>query len=207
MEKKRIAGTVRNKERTKQKLLDAVGELLHTKGFAGLKVNDIARTAGLDKKLIYTYFGGCDELIDEYVRTQDFWSNVTEQDAGPIPADGGKTFTKAMLSAQFDQVYQNKELQRILLWGLLEDRPSLKKLAQDREDVGAVLFKHLTDPHFGDQAERFRAVTALLISGIYYLDIYATTNDTTFCGLDLKSESGRARIKEALSFLIDKTYE
>ncbi len=207
MEKKRIAGTVRNKEKTKQKLLDAVGQLLYTKGFAGLKVNDIARTAGLDKKLIYTYFGSCDELIDEYVRTQDFWSNVTEQDAGPIPDDGGKTFTKTMLSSQFDHVYQSKEQQKILLWGLAENRPSLKKLAQDREDVGALLFQQLTDPHFGEQAERFRAVVALLISGIYWLDIYATTNEATFCGLDLKSDAGRAKIKEAISFLIDKTYE
>ncbi|RYF76746.1 MAG: TetR/AcrR family transcriptional regulator, partial [Cytophagaceae bacterium] len=52
------ATPVRNKEKSKQRLLDAVGKLLKSKGYAALKVNDIAATAGLDKKLIYKYFGG-----------------------------------------------------------------------------------------------------------------------------------------------------
>lgn len=59
---------VRNKENTKQLFLDAVGELLRTRGFSALKVNDIAATAGLDKKLIYKYFGGRDQLLDQYLK-------------------------------------------------------------------------------------------------------------------------------------------
>jgi len=207
MEQKTKVKPVRNKEKSKQRFLDAVKKLLHTKGFSGLKVNDIARTAGLDKKLIYNYFGGRDELIDEYIRSQDFWSNVKEESGGVMVNDGGKMLSKAALLSQFDYVYKNKEFQKILLWGLLENRKSLKKLANDREENGAVLFENITDPHFKENAKRYRAITALLISGIYYLDIYATTNDCTFCGLDLKSEAGRSEIEDAISFLIDKSYE
>ncbi|RTZ46386.1 TetR/AcrR family transcriptional regulator [Chryseobacterium arthrosphaerae] len=50
MERKSAAGSIRNKERSKKKFLDAVGKILKTKGYAGLKVNDIAATAGVDKK-------------------------------------------------------------------------------------------------------------------------------------------------------------
>lgn len=207
MEQKTAVKSVRNKEQSKQKFLDAVEKILHTKGFSGLKVNDIARTAGLDKKLIYNYFGGKDELIDEYIRSQDFWSNVKKEPGSPMVNDGGKTFSKEMLRAQFDYVFKNKELQKILLWGLIENRKSLKKLANDREENGALLFESITDPHFKENSNRYRAVIALLISGIYYLDIYATTNDCTFCGLDLKSTEGRSEIEDAISFLIDKTYE
>ncbi|RBQ03076.1 TetR/AcrR family transcriptional regulator [Pedobacter miscanthi] len=207
MEQKKEVKQLRDKEKSKQKFLDAVEKILHSKGFSGLKVNDIARTAGLDKKLMYTYFGGRDQLIDEYIRSQDFWSNVKNEPGDPIADDGGKMFSKAMLLSQFDYVFKNKEFQKILLWGLLENRKSLKKLADDREENGAMLFESITDPHFKENAKRYRAIIALLISGIYYLDIYATTNDCTFCGLDLKTAEGRSEIEEALSFLIDKTYE
>jgi len=207
MEQETAVKSLRNKEKSKQKFLDAVEKILHTKGFAGLKVNDIARTAGLDKKLMYNYFGGKDELIDAYIRSQDFWSNVKNESAGPMVNDGGKTFSKTMLLSQFDYVFRNKEFQKILLWGLIENRKSLKKLADNREENGAILFESITDPHFNENAKRYRAIIALLISGIYYLDIYATTNDCTFCGLDLKSTTGRSEIENAISFLIDKAYE
>ena len=202
-----MQGTVRNKEKTKQKFLDAVGLILKTKGFSALKVNDIAAAAGLDKKLIYNYFGSTDQLIDEYIRSQDFWSNIKEEEVDMDISDGGRGFTKAMLLSQFDYVFKNKELQKIILWGLSENRKSLKKIAADREDAGAGLFEHITDPHFGNKSGRYRAITALLISGIYYLDIYSTNNSNTFCGLDVKSKEGREEIREALSFLIDKTYD
>lgn len=206
MESKTAADSSRNKEKTKQKFLDAVENILNTRGFSGLKVNDIARTAGLDKKLIYNYFGGKDGLIDTYIRSKDFWSNVQAPENNLPIIDGGKDFSKTMLLSQFDYVFKNRELQKILLWGLIEDRKSLKKLAEDREEVGALLFKGITDPHFGEHAKRYRAIMALLVSGIYYLDIYAATNESTFCGLDLKSKEGRSEIEQALAFLVDKTY-
>ena len=206
MEEQALEGALRNKAGSKQKFLDAVGKILNEKGFAGLKVNDIARTAGLDKKLIYNYFGGRDQLIDEYIRSKDFWSNVKEDGTLPVTDDGGRAMTKSMLISQFDFVYHNTELQKILLWGLQEKRKALKNLAEEREKNGAVLFENITDPYFGKSANRFRAVTALLISGIYYLDIYASTNDNTFCGLDLTSPAGRSEIEEAIKFLVDQTY-
>lgn len=207
MERKIVEGSVRNKEKTKQKFLQAVGKILKTEGFSALKVNNIALTAGLDKKLIYNYFGGTDQLIDEYIRSQDFWSNVKDEALSSVIDDGGKELSKAMLLSQFDYVFKNKELQKIILWGLIENRDSLKKLAEDREESGDVLFKTISDTHFGKESGRYRAIMALLISGIYYLDIYATVNNCdTFCGLDIKTEAGRSEIKEALSFMIDKTY-
>jgi len=206
MEEQTSAGNPRNKEKSKQKFLDAVGKILNTKGFSGLKVNDIAKVAKLDKKLMYNYFGGRDQLIDAYIRSKDFWSNAGEVSESITPDDGGKAFTKNMLVSQFDYVFKNKELQKILLWGLIENRKALKNVAEEREIIGAGLFESITDPFFGEKANRFRAVAALLISGIYYLDIYASTNEFTFCGLDLKSASGRAEVEEALAFLIDSTY-
>jgi AcrR family transcriptional regulator len=207
MKKKAAKPRERSKEKSKQVFLDAVGKILKTKGYQALKVNDIAAEAGLDKKLIYKYFGGTDQLMDEYVRSQDFWSNVeSDQEPGEI-TDGGQAFSKEMLLLQFDYVHKNKELQKVLLWRLSEQRRSLKKLTAEQEDNGERLFKAITDPHFGDKAEDFRAVMAILISGVYYLNLYASVNGSVFCGLDLKSMEGRGKIQEALGFLVDKVYE
>jgi|SRR6218665_530669 len=197
----------RSKDRSKQQFLEAVGKILKTKGYAGLKVNDIAATAGLDKKLIYKYFGGTDQLMDEYIRSQDFWSNVTREQMPSDISDGGKGLSGEMLQLQFDYVSKNKELQKVLLWRLSEQRKSLRKLTDAQEESGEALFQAVTDPHFGDKAESFRAVMAILVSGVYYLNLYAAINGSVFCGLDIKSENGREKIGEALKFLVDQTYE
>ncbi|GGE98146.1 transcriptional regulator, TetR family [Chishuiella changwenlii] len=207
MERKAVAGGIRNKERSKKKFLDAVGEILKTRGYAALKINDIAKVAGVDKKMIYTYFGGIDGLIDEYISTTDFWMNVKEENIDIDISDGGKKMTEEMLHSQFDYLLSSVELQKVLIWRLSEERQSLKKMIEAQEETGEMLFKGISDPHFGDQAEKFRAIMALAVSGIYHLTIDTTLNGSVFCGIDLKTEHGRQVVKEALSFIVDQTYE
>jgi hypothetical protein len=205
MERKSAAGTIRNKERSKEKFLEAVGKILETEGYQGLKVNNIAATAGVDKKMIYSYFGGTDQLIDEYINSQDFWSNVK----GDIPEinDGGRELSKISLTQQFDYIAENKSLQTILLWGLAEKRNCLQQIANERERNGELLLTQITDPYFGNDASQYRSIMAILISGIYYLNMYRGMNVDTFCGIDLTKEEGSAEIKKALEKLIDLVYD
>lgn len=207
MSRKVTDGSIRNKERSRQKLLEAVGKIITTTGFSALKVNHIAEVANLDKKLIYNYFGSLNGLLDEYVKSHDFWSNVKSDNAPEEITDGGKAFVKDMLLSQFEYVHANPEFQKILLWRLSEQRESLQGLTDKQEANGEVLLKSITDPHFGDKAENYRAVMAILIAGTYYLNLYSALNGSSFCGIDLESVNGRKKIEESLSFLIDKTYE
>jgi AcrR family transcriptional regulator len=199
--------TGRNKARSKQRFLDAVEEILVTKGIAGLKVNDIAKIAGLDKKLIYKYFGGTDQLMDEYIQAKDFWSNVKGEKVPEVITDGGQAFVEEMLLLQFDQVAKDKAFQKLLLWRLTEERKSLRKLTDAQEANGETLLQGITDPHFGGQSSQFRAIMAVLIGGAYYLNLYAAVNGSIFCGIDLSTESGRQEINKALSFLLKSTYK
>lgn len=50
----------KNKEQTKRRLIDAVGEIFRTSGYPGLGVNKVAKAAGVSKELIYRYFGSFD---------------------------------------------------------------------------------------------------------------------------------------------------
>ncbi|SMO67328.1 transcriptional regulator, TetR family [Chryseobacterium rhizoplanae] len=210
MERKSAAGSIRNTERSKKKFLDAVGKILRTKGHTALKVTDIAATAGIDKKMIYNYFGGIDGLIDEYIRSQDYWSKVTIDEIDKIkskPEDGGRSFIEKMLLSQFDYVYKSKEVQKLLLWRISEPRKSLRKLTSIQEENGEYIFKFLVDPHFKEQAEEVRSIMAILVSGLYYLNMYAAMNGSIFCGIDIDTSNGRERIKKAISFLLNQTYE
>ncbi len=83
----------------------------------------------MDKKMIYMYFGGIDGLIDEYISSQDFWSKVTPEEFEkykPQIVHEGQLFTINMLFSQLDYLYNNKEAQKLLVWGLSEPRKSLK---------------------------------------------------------------------------------
>lgn len=210
MERKSASGSIRNKERSKKKFLDAVGKILKTKGYAGLKINDIAATAGVDKKMIYTYFGGMDGLMDEYVRTQDFWIKATSEEVEkmkPNLEDGGKEFIRHMLLSQFDYVYTNKEAQKLLLWTISEPRKSLKKLIDTQEENGEYIFKLLMESRFKENMEVYRSIMAIMVSGLYYLNMFASLNGSIFCGIDVNTPEGRAKIKKAISFMVDQTYE
>lgn len=210
MERKSAAGSIRNKERSKKKFLDAVGKILKTKGYAALKVNHIAKVAGVDKKMIYTYFGGMDGLIDEYIRSQDYWSGVTVEkleEMKPKTDDGGRSFIEQMLLSQFDYVYHNKEAQKLLLWRLSEPRKSLKKLTDTQEENGEYIFNLMMDSRFGENTDVLRSIMAIMVSGLYYLNMYSSLNGSIFCGIDINAPEGRDKIRKAISFLIDQTYE
>ncbi|AZA98974.1 TetR/AcrR family transcriptional regulator [Chryseobacterium joostei] len=210
MERKSTAGSIRNTERSKKKFLYAVGKILKTKGHAGLKVNDIASTAGVDKKMIYTYFGGMDGLVDEYIRSNDYWSKITTEEIEkmkPKIDDGGRSFMEEMLHSQFDYIYKNKEAQKLLLWRLSESRKSLKKLTDKQEENGEYIFKLMMDPYFKENSKDFRAIMAIVVSGLYYLNLRSSVNGNIFCGVDLTSTDGRDNIKRAVSFLIGQAYD
>ncbi|KPH14748.1 TetR/AcrR family transcriptional regulator [Chryseobacterium sp. ERMR1:04] len=205
MPRKVVQGPIRDKEKTKQKLLAAVGKILKVKGYSGLKVTKIADVAGFDKKLIYEYFGSTDKLIDEYIKSQDYWTKFNKTEEVDL-SDGGKELSKTAVLNQFENLKNNKELQKIILWELSESKPILRKLVEQREEVGGVLFQHITDPHFGENATRYRAIMALIISGAYYLNLYTGYNANKFCGIDMKADEGRAEIEKAIVELIDFAY-
>ncbi|KFF11408.1 TetR/AcrR family transcriptional regulator [Chryseobacterium soli] len=207
MPRKVVQGPIRDKEKTKQKLLAAVGKILRVKGYSGLKVSKIAAVAGFDKKLIYEYFGSTDKLIDEYIKSQDYWSKINQNSIEVDISDGGKELSKMAILNQFENFRKNKELQKIILWELSESKPILRRLVEQREEAGSMIFENITDPHFGEGATRYRAIMALIVSGAYYLNLYTGYNASKFCGIDLKTEEGRHEIEKAIAELVDLAYE
>lgn len=198
-ERKRPQGEFRDKERTKLKLLHAVGEIIRKEGYQGLGVNKIAHHAGVNKKLIYRYFDGVDNLIEKYVREKDYWISFVDgvQFSEKSLDDFGQADLPQLLKEQFDFFSSAEELQNIVLWEISENSSLMREVAQVREDLGSEFFK-ITDALFTGSDVDLRSIVALQVAGIYYLVLHAKHNGSTFCEVDINTEEGKSRIKKAI---------
>src|SRR5690606_22460993 len=150
-ERKRPQGEIRDRERTKLKLLSAVGQIIRTEGYQGLGVNKIAQIAGVNKKLIYRYFDSVDNLVEKYVREKDYWVSFVDKInvADSFQQDFGQVALPNLLTQQLDFFFGADELQNIVLWEISKQSSLMREIANAREELGSDLFR-LTDPLFSD---------------------------------------------------------
>ncbi len=201
-------GPVYSKERTKQKFIDTVGKILRTEGYTALRVNRIAEVAGVNKKLIYVYFGSVDKLVQSYLKQQDYWTDGTGEVLPEINenvADYGEGQAIDLLTAQFEHLFQNKEMQRILAWQISEKNKLTRKLSEEREEYETPLFK-LTQPLFDKTGIDMKATYAILLAGLYYLVLNDAVSSNGFCGFNLHKEADREKVMNELKRVVASTY-
>jgi len=207
--RKVTSGPVREKARTMDKLIMSVGKVIQKKGYAGLSIANICKEAGLDRRLVYTYFGSLDNLVETYIKQKDYWkSDATEHISFLLEKEAplsSEDITK-LLIGQFNAVLKDKALQKIIHWELGEKNKILRKLSDGRESVGEELF-NLCEPAFENTDIDIRATLALQIGGLYYLSLHAKANGSLFCGIDINQSEGKERISKALEKLVALCYE
>lgn len=203
MTKKIYQGPIKNRERTKQKFLDAVGEIITTEGYTGLGVNKIARQAGMNKSLIYSYFGGVNNLIQQHARSNDFWL-LSNQNTHRFIEESQIEKTeliKTLLLNQLEFFSSNKQMQKFIIWQISERSQIMNEIAIAREKITTEYFKFTDDP-LSKKAD-FRAVSAIFISAIYYLTLFSKNNTSTFCDIDFTKKSGLDRIINSMSHILE----
>ena len=207
--RKTTSGPLRDKSRTMARMVAAVGKVIQKKGYPGLNAPNIATAAGVDKKLVWTYFGGVNKLVEEYINQKDFWRLAEKgeiEDLLKEPEQIGKAEIGALLQSQFEVLLKDKALQKIIHWELGEKNKMLRALADKREEVGEGLFS-LIMPEFENSAVDLRARIALIIGGTYYLALHAKANGSMVCGIDVNEPEGKARIESTIKALISEAYE
>lgn len=203
------SGPIREKARTKRKLISAVGKVIQRKGYSGLNVASICKEAGLDRRLVYTYFGSLDNLIETYVKQKDYWSSNVKEDFLASLEDDTELKSEDifnLLQGQFDAVLKDKALQKIIHWELGEKNKMLRKISDNRELLGEELFKRI-EPNFVGTDIDIRAILALQIGGLYYLSLHAKANGSLFCGIDINEMEGKERIEKALETVLSLCYQ
>ena len=207
--RKTLSGPLRDKSRTMARMVAAVGKVIQKKGYPGLTAPNIATAAGVDKKLVWTYFGGVNKLIEEYIHQKDFWRLAEKGDVEALlkdPNQIGPNEIGNLLESQFEVLLKDKALQKIIHWELGENSKLLRSLADERERVGEQLFS-LIMPDFEKSLVDLRARLALILGGIYYLSLHSKSNGSLVCGIDVNEDSGKQRIENAIREIIFEAYE
>jgi AcrR family transcriptional regulator len=151
----------RNPDRTRRLLLQAAIRLFSNRGFHAVAVDDIVALAGVNKRMVYHYFGSKDALFeaalsDVYTRIETVEFHAMERGHSP------REKLSRLLESYFEFLDAEPEFTRMLQWENLEKGRHLTKenhvitknpfLAQFRQIVkdgmaSGVFRKDLDIPH------------------------------------------------------------
>ncbi|WP_199121439.1 TetR/AcrR family transcriptional regulator [Pedobacter sp. ASV28] len=202
-------GPIKSKERTSQKILDAVGEIIKEKGYAGLKIKNVAERAKVNRKTLYDCFGNFDNLVETYIKRKDYYMSFRDQAdqlVNKYNKESARELVQTLLVGQLENFSTDKEMQKILLWHLSEDNPLLLAINEERERIGGK-FMELSIEEFAGTNVDIRLRIGLLIGGIYQLVYNAKKEKGLFCGIDLANKDTLDRLRLTLIQMIGEAFE
>lgn len=134
---------MRNPEQTRIKLVATATQLLLIKGPQGLRVDEVASVACVNKRMIYHYFGSKEGLHQAVVRSQV----ELLVDFADVLSLGVKTFLAEHFTAPTDKSALRKTPQNNneLTSGV---KPSAANTQQSMQDAGLVILRALLDQRY-----------------------------------------------------------
>jgi AcrR family transcriptional regulator len=189
----------RDREETKTKILEAVGQVLATSGFQGLGINAIARVAGVDKVLIYRYFQDIPTLLKVFAQSGEYVGSL-ERFLAQVPDDQLQDWRSALVMfvmTYANLLHQNPLSQEIFRWELTEKNELTESLAESRE---VLIQKGLAwvRAKYPETVERdLESISAILLSSVTYLVLRSRTRQT-FLDIDFSTPEGAAQIQATM---------
>jgi AcrR family transcriptional regulator len=112
----------RNADKTRGKLLLAATAEFAAHGAAGARIDRIAEAAGVNKRMIYAYFGNKERLFETVLEH----SLAQLAEAVPLTADDLPGYAGRL----FDYLVDHPERHRLALWRTLEGSPLIEAEAR-----------------------------------------------------------------------------
>jgi AcrR family transcriptional regulator len=196
----------RNRQVTEHHLLEAVGGLLSREGFASLGVNSVAREAGVDKVLIYRYFGGMAGLLRAFAESEAFWPSL-EEVLGEGPTDL-RTMTVSDRWAtglvRYARALRRRPLTReVLAWEQVAKNELTEILRVRREEWFDELLRLLPDDAAAADVDPV-STALVIVTSIHYL-IARSRLHPDFNGLDIDTDDGWSRIEQIVHTIAHRT--
>ena len=201
----------RDSETTKQNILDAVGRVLERDGFRGLGINAIAKEANVGKPLIYRYFGGMPQLLEEFGKDADFWMGLDDMLYEADQVIGGKrskVFSENMrlVLIVYARILRSRPLlQEILASELTAPAGLVEPLATARRDrAREALLDFMGDIEWPKDFDA-TATFAILLAGVQYLTLHTRISED-YWGVPLKTEEDWERFEAAVGRIADLAF-
>jgi AcrR family transcriptional regulator len=184
----------RNRHATEEGIVAAALGLLADGTASGLGVNAVAEAAGVNKQLIYRYFGGMDGLIRVLAARVETWLG------GSLRFQPGEPYAEAvarLLATYLQRLRANPELQGMLAWEMQQPGASTRLLEQERSRHLQAWVRELRTARIGQSADPDPAASnALLLGAIHHL-VLRGRGVGRFAGIELDAEGWR-RLQDAL---------
>jgi AcrR family transcriptional regulator len=188
----------RDRERTKGKILKAVGEVIEQHGTEKVGVNLIARTAGVNKVLIYRYFESVDGLMEQYVKSGEYTSTMADdyiENMTLVPPNERRKALTGLMQTFLTDLRERKATRDLLRW---EIGTGKSMLSDARNQIATRIVDKVGElPDFKDTS----ALMAFLTAGIYYMTI-ATDYREKMIDVDLHTDEGWKRIENVIERII-----
>jgi len=145
----------RNPERSRERILVAAFKEFVAKGFAGARVDTIARNASINKRMLYHYFGDKEALFREVLRRK-----MAEREAWGLATPDSPAES---LPYWFDLACQDKGWVRLLEWEALQfAEGELIDEERRRNSAGEAVKRILRRQSLGHLSGEFQAPQILL---------------------------------------------
>lgn len=184
----------RDRHATARRIMNSAKALLEEEGPRALGINAVARRAGVDKQLVYRYFGGLDGLIERLGEEAALWRGK----ATVAPAESYGAGVAVLMRAYLAELRANPAARNTLAYALADRGDAASALSAAREKaVGrwlAGLKGRTGAPPAGVDAP---ALNALLLAALDHLALNEAASGR-YAGLDLGREETWARLDRAL---------
>lgn len=196
----------RDKDATKERLLDAVGAILAREGFGAVGINAVAHVAGVDKVLIYRYFGGMTQLLHAFGQSGDFWPSIEE-----VIGDDPSEMMQLPLAERWavglnryaEALRRRPVTKEILAWEQVEQNELTDILREARGDWFEELMTHFPDDD--DATEADLVGTILVIVGAIHYFVVLSRLRTDFSGIVVATDEGWRHIDTVISTICART--
>ena len=188
----------RNRHMTMERILRAMGEVMAERGTEKAGINAVADQAGVNKVLIYRYFGGWNGLLEAYVQRGFFLSMFNEKFVDTVPSnlkpeDRSKAWSEYTIQLM-RELRERKSSQELIRWEMNNGETELARRLADFRDYTyqSMINKLAPFPDFDPLA-----ITSLMMAAVTNIVLTSTQRDH-IGDIDLRSEEGWVRLETAI---------
>jgi AcrR family transcriptional regulator len=197
----------RDRKATEDNILQAFEDVLLRDGVAGIGVNSVAQAAGVNKVLIYRYFGDLPGLARQWASNSAFWPSALE-----LIGDDPEAFAKlsvpervrTVLCNYIDAIRSRPRTVEMLAAELMTPTDITRALADGMvrpgKDISDYIQLASADRDLTDQVWKLIYVVNALTA---FLTI-RERNNPTYLGLDLRKDDAWRSLRATVADIADK---
>lgn len=184
-------------------VFDAVRQLASEKGLAQISFTDIMQRADIQMSVLLNNYKNMERVLDKYAYISDYWLHDLFDEEHPTDK-ASEDILKSTLKALAVYLYDNLDMQHLLVWELEADNPTTRRMARSREKHYRTAIEEYNRLFEGTDIP-IDVIAGLLTAGTYYLILHRRRS--TFWGVDYQRQENRERLYAALDYLCGLVFD